>query len=42
MVLRFANAMYSSWWNRQYVSNVQVYFKEDFGTQVWGRCKAGV
>jgi hypothetical protein len=30
---RFANPIFSAWWNRHYVSNVQITFKEDFGTQ---------
>lgn len=33
LVMRFANPIFSSWWNRQYISNIQVTFKEDFGTQ---------
>lgn len=30
--MRFANSFLESWWNYQYISNVQVTFKEDFGT----------
>jgi glucose-6-phosphate 1-dehydrogenase len=30
---RFANPIFGAWWNRHYVSNVQITFKEDFGTQ---------
>lgn len=33
LVMRWANPMFGAWWNRHYVSNVQVSFKEDFGTQ---------
>lgn len=33
LVLRFANPMYSSWWSKQFVDNVQITFKEPFGTQ---------
>ena len=32
-VLRFANCMFSSMWNRDNVASVQITFKEDFGTQ---------
>ncbi len=32
-VLRFANCMFSSMWNRDNIANVQITFKEDFGTQ---------
>ena len=31
--MRFANPIFGAWWNRHYVSNVQISFKEDFGTQ---------
>ena len=33
LVIRFANPIFGAWWNRHYVSNVQISFKEDFGTQ---------
>ena len=33
LVLRFANVCFQGIWNRQYIKNVQVIFKEDFGTQ---------
>ncbi|KAF5836806.1 hypothetical protein DUNSADRAFT_5385 [Dunaliella salina] len=33
LVLRFANNLFSSWWNRDSVANVQITFKENFGTQ---------
>jgi glucose-6-phosphate 1-dehydrogenase len=33
LVIRFANPLFGAWWNRHYVSNVQIIFKEDFGTQ---------
>jgi glucose-6-phosphate 1-dehydrogenase len=33
LVMRFANPIFGAWWNRHYVSNVQISFKEDFGTQ---------
>merc|ERR1719453_1055706 len=33
LVLRFANVAFSSIWNRQTIKNVQVIFKEDFGTE---------
>lgn len=33
LVIRFANPLFGAWWNRHYVSNVQISFKEDFGTQ---------
>lgn len=36
LVMRFANPIFGAWWNRNYVSNVQISFKEDFGTQVRG------
>uniref|UniRef100_A0A7S0UPW7 Glucose-6-phosphate 1-dehydrogenase n=1 Tax=Polytomella parva TaxID=51329 RepID=A0A7S0UPW7_9CHLO len=32
LVLRFANGVFGGWWNRQHISNVQITFKEDFGT----------
>jgi len=31
--LRFANMMFEPLWNRHYISNVRIVFKEDFGTQ---------
>ncbi|KAJ9530406.1 hypothetical protein QJQ45_000783 [Haematococcus lacustris] len=31
-VLRFGNTLFSAWWNRHYVANVQITFKEPFGT----------
>ena len=34
LVMRFANPIFGAWWNRHYISNVQISFKEDFGTQV--------
>ncbi|KAJ3343221.1 Glucose-6-phosphate 1-dehydrogenase [Gonapodya sp. JEL0774] len=33
IVLRFANIFLGSIWNRQYISNVQITFKEPFGTE---------
>ncbi|KAF8070929.1 G6PD5 [Scenedesmus sp. PABB004] len=33
LVMRWANPIFGAWWNRQYVNNVQISFKEDFGTQ---------
>jgi len=33
LVMRFANTIMSSWWNRHHVSNVQISFKEPFGTE---------
>jgi len=36
LVMRFANPIFGAWWNRHYISNVQISFKEDFGTQVGG------
>lgn len=32
-VLRFANGIMSPMWSREFISNVQITFKEDFGTQ---------
>ncbi|KAJ3134682.1 Glucose-6-phosphate 1-dehydrogenase [Physocladia obscura] len=32
MVLRFANVFFGSIWNRHYINNVQITFKEKFGT----------
>ncbi|KAG1671356.1 hypothetical protein FOA52_002966 [Chlamydomonas sp. UWO 241] len=32
LMMRFANSVMASWWNRQYVDNVQIIFKENFGT----------
>jgi hypothetical protein len=41
LVMRFANPIFGAWWNRHYISNVQISFKEDFGTQVrTRRCAA--
>jgi hypothetical protein len=34
LVMRWANPLFGAWWNRHYVNNVQISFKEDFGTQV--------
>eukprot|EP01127_Copromyxa_protea_P006990 TRINITY_DN16923_c0_g1_i1.p1 TRINITY_DN16923_c0_g1~~TRINITY_DN16923_c0_g1_i1.p1 ORF type:complete len:536 (+),score=161.78 TRINITY_DN16923_c0_g1_i1:159-1766(+) len=31
MVLRFANSIWEPMWNRQYIKNVKITFKEDFG-----------
>ncbi|KAJ1947125.1 Glucose-6-phosphate 1-dehydrogenase [Linderina pennispora] len=33
MTLRFANVFYEAVWNRHYVSNIQITFKEPFGTE---------
>lgn len=33
MVLRFANAFFEPLWNRQYISNVKITFKETIGTE---------
>ena len=33
MAMRFENGFFESWWNRQYVANVQITFKEDFGVE---------
>jgi len=33
MVLRFANGIFEPIWNRNYIQNVRIVFKEDFGTQ---------
>ncbi|KIZ02380.1 glucose-6-phosphate 1-dehydrogenase [Monoraphidium neglectum] len=33
LLMRFANPIFGAWWNRHYISNVQISFKEDFGTQ---------
>jgi glucose-6-phosphate 1-dehydrogenase len=32
LILRFANSIMGAWWSRHYISNVQITFKEDFGT----------
>lgn len=33
MVLRFANAFWEPLWNRHYINNVKITFKETFGTE---------
>eukprot|EP00879_Flechtneria_rotunda_P017147 GHRR01017958.1.p1 GENE.GHRR01017958.1~~GHRR01017958.1.p1 ORF type:complete len:482 (+),score=136.79 GHRR01017958.1:223-1668(+) len=33
LVMRWANPIFGAWWNRHYINNVQISFKEDFGTQ---------
>jgi glucose-6-phosphate 1-dehydrogenase len=33
MILRFANVFFSAVWNSQYISNIQITFKEAIGTQ---------
>lgn len=33
MVLRFANMVFEPIWNRHYIQNVRIVFKEDFGTE---------
>jgi len=33
MILRFENSLFDAWWNRQYIANVQITFKEDFGVE---------
>lgn len=33
MNLRFANVLFSNSWNRNYIDNVQITFKEPFGTE---------
>eukprot|EP00798_Chlamydomonas_sp_ICE-L_P002087 gene2087-18142_t len=33
LVLRFSNSIMQSWWNRDWISNIQISFKEPFGTQ---------
>jgi len=33
MVLRFGNSVFEPMWNRHYIKNVRIVFKEDFGTQ---------
>jgi glucose-6-phosphate 1-dehydrogenase len=33
LILRFANTFLGATWNRQYISNVQITFKEPFGTE---------
>ncbi|KAJ2063728.1 Glucose-6-phosphate 1-dehydrogenase [Coemansia sp. S146] len=33
LALRFANVFYEAVWNRHYISNVQITFKEPFGTE---------
>ncbi len=37
MMIRFANIAFEPIWNRQYVSNVMITFKEDIGTEVRNR-----
>jgi hypothetical protein len=41
LVMRWANPLFGAWWNRHYVNNVQISFKEDFGTQVRQQLAAG-
>lgn len=33
LVLRFANSFFGAVWNRNYISNIQITFKEPFGTE---------
>ena len=33
MAMRFENGFFESWWNRQYVANIQITFKENFGVE---------
>jgi glucose-6-phosphate 1-dehydrogenase len=33
LILRFANTFLGATWNRQHISNVQITFKEPFGTE---------
>jgi glucose-6-phosphate 1-dehydrogenase len=33
LILRFANTFFGATWNRQHISNVQITFKEPFGTE---------
>lgn len=33
MTLRFANIFFSQCWDRKYIDNVQITFKEPFGTE---------
>jgi len=33
MVLRFANTFFEPIWNRNYIKNIRIVFKEDFGTE---------
>lgn len=33
MVMRFGNCFFECWWNRQYISNIQITFKENFGVE---------
>jgi glucose-6-phosphate 1-dehydrogenase len=33
LVFRFANVFYNAVWNRNFIENVQIIFKEPFGTE---------
>jgi glucose-6-phosphate 1-dehydrogenase len=33
LVLRFANVFFSGIWNRHFINNIQITFKEPFGTE---------